>query len=207
MPRQDVTIQDAMAKMPGISMKATSTSLVFDYWDRLRGERAAPERGEIEPGAVRHALLDTFILENGPSGLIVRLAGTRLCALFGAELRHRPFLALFPDAQMRVEVSRMIDAVMDEVAGAVAGISVTTANGSGADLELLILPLRHQGKTHARLLGALAPVTPVPWLGLETVTAASLRSMRFIWASGLPLRPPAQQVRTRRFTVVQGGKS
>jgi hypothetical protein len=196
-----------MAKTPGIQMKATSTTLVFDYWDRLRGERAAPERGEIEPGAVRHALLDTFILENGANGLIVRLAGTRLCALFGAELRHRPFLDLWPDAQVRVEVSRMVDAVMDEVAGAVAGVSVTTANGHGADLELLILPLRHQGKTHARVLGALAPVTPVPWLGLDSVAEASLRSMRFIWASGLPLRGPTQPVRARRFTVVQGGKS
>jgi hypothetical protein len=202
MPTQDVT-----SLTPGTEMKTTSAQLVFSYWDRLRGERAAPERGEIEPGAVRHALLDTFILENGPNGLIIRLAGTRLCALFGAELRHRAFIDLWPDANLRVELSRMADAVMDEVAGAVAGVTVATASGRGADLELLILPLRHQGKTHARVLGALAPITPVPWLGLEPVTEARLRSMRFIWASGLPLRAPSRQNHRLRFTVVQGGKA
>ena len=59
-------------------MKNASTRLVFEYWDALRGERSAPERGEIEPGALRHALADTFVLENEPIGPVFRLAGTRI---------------------------------------------------------------------------------------------------------------------------------
>ena len=85
-------------------MKTTNAQAIFAYWDRLRGARSAPERGEIEPGAVRHALLDTFILENGADGLTIRLAGTRLCALFGGELKDRSFNSLWPDAPTRVEL-------------------------------------------------------------------------------------------------------
>ncbi len=71
--------------------------MIFAYWDQLRGERAAPERGEIEPGEIRHVLADTFILEIGADRRAeFRLAGTRLCALFGRELKARPFVDLWP---------------------------------------------------------------------------------------------------------------
>jgi hypothetical protein len=187
-------------------MKTTSTTLLFQYWDRLRGARSAPERGEIEPGAVRHALLDTFILENGPAGMTFRLAGTRLCALFGGELKERSFASLWPDPATRIELSRMIEAVMDESAGAVTGLSVASESGSSADLELLVLPLRHAGKTHARVLGALAPVSVPLWLGLEPVVRADIRSMRIIWPSGLARAVPGPAERRANFMVLQGGR-
>src|SRR5215204_4458470 len=44
-------------------MKHATTRMIFGYWDALRGERSAPERGEIEPGEIRHVLADTFVLE------------------------------------------------------------------------------------------------------------------------------------------------
>ncbi len=192
-------------------MKTSNTQAIFAYWDRLRGARSAPERGEIEPGAVRHALLDTFILENGTDGLTIRLAGTRLCALFGGELKDRPFTSLWPDAPTRVELSRMIDAVMDECAGAVTGLGMQTASGKQADLELLVLPLRHGGKTHARVLGTLSPVEVPQWLGFETITKVEVRSMRIIWPSGLPRTqaglPPGPAERRARFTLVSGGRA
>jgi len=43
-------------------MKHDSTRTVFDYWTERRGDRPAPERSEIDPGAIRHALGDTFML-------------------------------------------------------------------------------------------------------------------------------------------------
>jgi hypothetical protein len=191
-------------------MKTTSTTLIFQYWDQLRGSRAAPERGEIEPGAVRQALLDTFILENGPSGLCFRLAGTRLCATFGGELKERAFASLWPDAATRVELSRMTDAVMDDSAGAITGLHVSTERGGTADLELLVLPLRHRGRTHERLLGALAPVTLPDWLGHDRVSAVEIRSMRIIWPSGLQRRETQRGAsaseRRSQFTLLPGGR-
>jgi hypothetical protein len=188
-------------------MKTVSTRLVFQYWDHLRGDRAAPERGEIEPGAVRHALRDTFILENEATDrLVVRLAGTRVCALFGGELKNRPFLSIWGDAPTRVEVSRMADAVMDDCAGAVCGLHAETANGNSVELELVLLPLRHGGKTHARMMGAVSPVTSPPWLGFEKVERCDIRSMRIIWPSGLTRAAVAPEQRRAGFTLIPGGR-
>jgi hypothetical protein len=44
-------------------MKQASSRELFGYWTAKRGTRPAPERGEIEPSAIRRALGDVFILE------------------------------------------------------------------------------------------------------------------------------------------------
>jgi hypothetical protein len=192
-------------------MKTQSTTLVFQYWDRLRGERSAPERGEIEPGAVAAALPDTFILENrvsdaGPK-LIIRLAGTRMCALFGRELKETPFAELWRDAALKMELQRTADAVMDECAGAIAGLTAATATGRTTDFELLLLPLRHGGKTHSRILGAFGPLEPANSTGADAIVDASMRSMRIIWPSGLPRSGPTRLASRSRFAVISGGRS
>ncbi len=188
-------------------MRHAATRMLFAYWDGLRGERAAPDRGEIEPGAIRHVLADTFILstETGPEPAF-RLAGTRLCALFGGEMREKQFADLW-ELQGRSEIRRLMDAVMDDAAGAVAGITGTTEAGNGIDLELLLLPLRHRGKTHARMLGALSPRAVPPWLGLEPVVALRTVSIRVIWPSGRRSAMEERDSVRRRLVVLQGGRS
>lgn len=189
-------------------MKNTSTRLVFEYWDALRGERAAPERGEIEPGALRHALADTFVLENEPIGPVFRLAGTRLCALLGHELRGRAFTALWPDVESQGDMRRLVQTVMDETAGAVAGLSGETRNGAPIYLELLLLPLRYRGRTHARVLGALSPAFAPEWLGLDTLDSMRMISLRMLWPNQSG-RAPAEPQRASppRFMVLPGGRA
>src|SRR5205807_1852183 len=77
-------------------MKHSSSRELFAYWDRQRGSRAAPERVDIEPAAIRRVLGDTFILgADADLDHRFRLAGTRICALFGRELKNEAFVALF----------------------------------------------------------------------------------------------------------------
>ena len=58
-------------------MKHPSSRALYAYWDKLRAGRAAPERGELDPGAIRSILGDVMILEvGGPHRYAVRLAGT-----------------------------------------------------------------------------------------------------------------------------------
>ena len=77
-------------------MKHAASRELYAYWEERRGRRAAPERAEIEPGAIRGALSDAFILSlDAARGHPLRLAGTRVCALFDRELRGEPFLRLW----------------------------------------------------------------------------------------------------------------
>jgi hypothetical protein len=190
-------------------MKNPSTRLVFDYWDKLRGERSAPERGEIEPGALRHALADTFLLENEPIGPVFRLAGTRLCALFGRELRSRPFGALWSDVEAQGDMRRLVQTVMDETAGAVAGLAAETQNGATVHLELLLLPLRYRGRTHARMLGALSPALTPEWLGLDTLDSMRMISLRMIWPDARNARThePAAADTRPKLMLLPGGRA
>lgn len=193
-------------------MKHATTRMLFAYWDALRGERAAPERGEIEPGEIRHILADTFILELDASRRPeFRLAGTRLCALMGRELKSSGLDALWGPSGAP-EVHRFVDTVVDETAGVLAGLVGSTDEGHTADLEMLLLPLRHRGKTHARILGCLSCASLPSWIGLAPITKVSTVSVRVIWPSGRMAAGYAPQAagegpieRRRRFVVHAGG--
>ena len=191
-------------------MKHPSSRMLFSYWDGLRGERAAPERGEIEPGEIRHILADTFILEIGPDRQATfRLGGTRVCALFGRELKGEPLHGLWPgDAQ--AEMRHFIDIVLDETAGVVVGLVGARDDEVTLDLEMVLLPLRHRGKTQARLLGSLSPRTAPAWIGYRPLTHLTTISHRVIWPSGRPLpRDVADGPAERRtqFVLHPGGRA
>jgi hypothetical protein len=160
-------------------VKHSSTRALYAYWNELRGARAAPDRGEIEPGAIRGALGDSFILSLEPSGHGFRLAGTRICALFGRELKGEAFDALWHEAD-RAAARDFLDITANEIAGIVAGVAGYTDEGVSLDLELLLLPLRHRGSSRARQIGVLAPLTMPFWLGATPVTTLSLKSHRHV---------------------------
>ena len=61
-----------------------------------------PSAADIEPGAIRRVLADTFILAfDEPAGHPFRIAGTRVCALFGRELKGEAFLDLWAPQKPR----------------------------------------------------------------------------------------------------------
>ena len=191
-------------------MKHSSTRSLYAYWNERRGTRAAPDRGEIEPGAIRAALGDSFILCADP---IVehafRLAGTRVCSLFGRELKGQSFVALW-DERDRDAVSDLTAIVANEIAGIVAGVAGTTAEGYSVDLELVLLPLRHRGSSRERQIGVLAPLAIPFWIGASALTRLSLKSHRHVGpaletVATTPFVAAAESGRLRRGLLVYDG--
>jgi hypothetical protein len=75
-------------------MKHVSTRTLFDYWNRRRGRRRALARSDIDPGDIRSALGDTFLLAaDFVDEIRFRLAGTRICTLFAREIKARLSIA------------------------------------------------------------------------------------------------------------------
>lgn len=162
------------------AMKHQSTRAVFDYWTKLRGTRAAPERGEIDPSEIRLALGDTFMLAaDFVDQLRFRLAGTRVCALFGREIKGEIFSEGFSE-KSRKPIEELLTIVNEETVGAVAGLIARTDEGHEAELEMLLLPLAHAGHARIRALGVLAPAAPPYWLGAHAVTELDLVTLRHI---------------------------
>src|SRR5438132_7811566 len=98
-------------------MKHESICQLFEYWNERRGAREAPERSDIEPGAIRRALADTFILSfDGCAGYPFRIAGTRICAAFGRELKNVAFVDLWR-MQDRPLIAQILSSVAQEHIG------------------------------------------------------------------------------------------
>src|SRR6185369_6297948 len=109
-------------------MKHPSSREFYAYWDNARGDALAPDRSEIEPSAVRELLGDVFVLSyDAAAGYPFRVAGTRVCALLGCDLKDRSFSTLFPPEGRR-EIEDIISVVAEEMLGAVAGITATSDN-------------------------------------------------------------------------------
>ena len=138
-------------------MKHPSSREFFAYWDAKRGDARAPDRSEIEPGAVRELLGDIFVLSyDHEAGFPFRVAGTRVCALLGRDLKDQSFSALFtPDS--RGEIEDVITYVAEEMLAAIAGITATSQDGSIAHLELLLLPFNNRAHAPISMTGLLAP--------------------------------------------------
>jgi hypothetical protein len=190
-------------------MKHAASRELYAYWQELRGRRPAPERGEIEPAAIRRILGEAFILALDPSaGYPFRLAGTRVCALFGRELKEESFIGLW-DAASRNTILDLFAVLADEWVGTVAGVTASNASGELVELELLLLPLSVRRPSLARTIGVLAPIIIPQWIGQSPIGALSLGSRRHIGAAvEKRLLPRFLSPRSRRgLMVYDGGRS
>ena len=157
-------------------MKHPSSREFFTYWDEKRGAARAPDRSDIEPGAVRELLGDIFVLSyDTAAGHPFRVAGTRVCALLGRDLKDQSFSALFTPEGRR-EIDDIIGVVAEEMLAAVAGITATSQDGSLAHLELLLLPFNHRAHAPVSMTGLLAPFET----DLGTLKDFKLTSWRYL---------------------------
>ncbi|MDI1342752.1 MAG: PAS domain-containing protein [Pseudolabrys sp.] len=175
-------------------MKHASTRALFNYWNKQRGARPAPERVDIDPIGLRRELGDVFMLAADFTGhLRFRLAGTRVCALFVREIKGESFAALWDEAS-RKAVDDLVAVVTNERIGAVAGLTGRTADGAEIDLEMILLPLAHSGHARIRAIGALAPLVPPYWLGEKPLVALRLGALRHFG-------PDSDRLEGRGFTL------
>jgi hypothetical protein len=187
-------------------MKHAASRELYAYWEKKRGTRPAPDRAEIEPGAIRAVLSDAFILAlDRNNGHPVRLAGTRVCALFGREIKGASFLDFWA-ASSRPAVEGLLSILADECTGTVAAVTAANEHGESIDLELLLLPLGIRRPSFARTIGVLAPLNIPPWLGATPIGPLTLGGRRHIGAElDKRLLPRFMAPRGRRGLMVYDG--
>lgn len=160
-------------------MKTGGSIQLFQYWNRLRDGRTAPRRTDIEPADIKSLLADTFILEKDARGeAVFRLAGTRLCATFGRELKGFSFPSLWmpKDQQM---VSRLAHSAFLAKSVVVIAFDGLSRNRRINGFELLLLPL-DGGRDNPRSLGAVTAVQKPFWLGADPILECHIGSLRVI---------------------------
>ena len=160
-------------------MNQNGSITLFQYWNRLRDGRPAPKRSEVEPADIKSLLADTFILEKDTRGQAVfRLAGTRLCAYYGRELKGFSFPSLWREKDQRL-VSRLIHGVFDQKSVVLITFEGFSRSGRSNRFELLALPL-DGGVESPRCLGVISAVEKPFWLGADPITDALIDSIRVV---------------------------
>jgi hypothetical protein len=203
-----------------------SLQTLFNYWNQVRAGRIAPNRLEIEPSRIAGILAETFMLERIDAGTYqFRLAGTRLCELFGSELRGKNFLEGW-SGQDRLVLERDLTTISEQGAVGLLTIEGVIDSRHRFELEANLLPLLHTGDKITRIIGAMTPTSSPYWLGSEPLRSRHLNHHQIIWPDGrphailarlsrqAPFRPaPARagvhplKADPRRFRVLEGGRT
>lgn len=205
-------------------MKQKSPNTLYTYWNELRAGRIAPRRLEIEPSRIAGVLCETFMLERvNALAYPYRLAGTRLCELFGSELRGSDFLTGWRESDHAV-LAHELALVCDQGAVLTLEIEAKASPRYILQFEAILLPLLHTGSSIGRIIGAMSLCSPMPLLSAERPLLRRLMRHELIWPDGRPAlrdrstvsaplpapQPPAElsPMRARpRLRVLDGGRS
>ena len=148
-------------------MRNQASREIFDYWIKLCGDQPAPLRTDIDPMVLRRLLPHLFIVVEpdaaeaddstlgGSRDAIFRLAGTRICDLFGCELKGRSFRELW-SARESLEPLDICRTVIRDERPAVLDVQAQGLEHV-RPYEMLLLPVRSGTGSSDRTLGALVP--------------------------------------------------
>lgn len=179
-------------------MKHPSTRELYAYWDKQRAGAPAPDRNAMEPGPIRHLIGDTFVVScDHASCFPVRVAGTRVCAIVGRDLKGQDFLNLWARASRR-QIEDFLGIATEESLATVAGVTAFTDKQMPVYLELLLLPLASSVLAPQSVTGSLVPLTVAAQLEHSRLQDLSLTTWRH--AGHQPLRQRA----VRRLALAKG---
>ena len=160
-------------------MRIKTTIDLFEYWNRIRGRDLAPLRSQVEPTDLRQILSSVFLLETSETGRVAfRLAGTRICDLFGRDLGGTAFSDLWTHGSDDIE--HMAAGVMAHAIPTLLNATGFTTAGHSACFEVILLPLRSEGGECDKLLGAIAPVVAATWLEVVPLQFLALDRSRLL---------------------------
>jgi hypothetical protein len=165
-------------------MKQRTLQILYAYWNGLRAGRIAPSRLELDPSRIGAILPEIFLLERVDSGTyLYRLAGTRLCEIFGSELRGNNLLDGWTPSD-RADLAHDLTLTCEQGAATHLVIEGRADETRRVEMEALLLPLMHSGSAMERVLGAASAVASPHWLGHERLLEKRLVSHDLIWPDG-----------------------
>lgn len=160
-------------------MKTQGTIDLFMYWNRIRGDRQAPPRKEVEPSDIRSILPYAFILQNDDIDEIsFRLAGTKLNAMFGRELRGDWFRSIFQPSDAKL-IARLIESCRRDELVVSLSLMGKTQRDPKLVFDMVLLPLSKESG-YGLVLGCMQSTVSNHWIRPDTLQTLRVTSLRIV---------------------------
>jgi hypothetical protein len=188
---------------------------LFRYWETLRAEKAYPRREDVDFAAIKAVMPDLVIIERDHlrKSFRYRLAGSRVCALFGMNLTGTDAFASWDHFETDV-IRRHLEIALTRFQPAVIRMRLTTDRDQQLAAELVVLPVQMQNSNRVQLIGGMFPFRPAASMGHTVIAARELVSARVIWTEHqgiLPTQPEnmlpnvGDRPVSRNFRLIDGG--
>lgn len=130
-----------LIKLPNRALGSDDLGPIKAYWDRVRAGRIVPARADIDPEAMHPYLGQSGIIERTRPGTVkIRLAGRKLEALMGMEMRGMPLRAMFTVAH-RDRLEALLTQVFEGPRVLTMGLSAAFEGQPLVTAHLALMPL------------------------------------------------------------------
>jgi hypothetical protein len=196
-------------------MRQEATKALYQHWHDICRGSIIPDRNDLEPSQIGHLLRDVFILGvDSHFTWRYRVAGTRLTAFAGRELRDEIFESWWCQPDRR-DANRLLTGVANDSMPVVMGLKALGNDDQLYEVEGLLLPLRHGGKSGLRMIGGFFPSSKAASrLGLKIVELKLLSLRTIDHTKETPPKFGVEPIdlelimaRRTSFRVIEGGLS
>jgi hypothetical protein len=186
---------------------------LFRYWESLRGEMSAPPRDWLDLRKIGSLVPFLFMIERKPGkDYAWRLAGTRICELWGMELTGKPVLT-HGERFERETVRKLLDGVIAAHQPFVLRFRLQFALGLSVAAECVGMPLRARNGQSTYAFGVIVPFRYVSRPRHDHVTGFELSAARTIWTEPVPGTGNGLHVKaasrssSQAYQIISGGRS
>jgi hypothetical protein len=188
------------------------TRALFSFWEKIRGEKAAPGRDDLDLRQIGHIVPNLLILERDHLHQTYkwRLAGSEIGQLYRQKLTSTNALAGWGGFE-RNTLKQLFDAVVTGLQPCLVRFLLTTDTGQVIGAELLGLPILARNGKRFHIFGGVFPLRDISQMGYGSITGLELSAARSIWTEPLPGdrlvasldNPPVPPV---GLTLIRGGR-
>jgi hypothetical protein len=179
---------------------------LFAHWETLRAERAYPTREEFTFAPVKELMPDMILIEKDylRGSYRFRLAGSRVCELFGRNMTSADALAGWDSFESNV-LSTHFELALRDFQPVLVRMRLMTDTGITVAAELLAMPIQVRESNRVQLIGGLFSFREAKLIGHGCIRSRELVSARTIWTEhGSATRRPVVPMSTVRPALPTG---
>lgn len=187
-----------------------SSRALFRFWETMRGDRSAPDRGDLDLKAVRDLVPWLFIAEYAVKARMFRwrLAGTGVCELYRRELTGTNMLAGWDNFEADV-ISRFLSSTLHTFQPSVLRLRFGTDHGATVGVELPAFPIIAADGATTHIFGGVFPFSDSYASHYNRIETQEITAAHSVWTEYLPASISQQSgqrgVNRRPFRLIQGG--